>query len=60
MTREDAARIYLNGLTNKNTDIGRFFEAAKVLSAEDKVKIQMAFERFCIDQKEFQEILYGR
>lgn len=45
MTREEAARIYLNGLMDKDIDIREFFEAARVLSAEDKRKIQMALEK---------------
>lgn len=42
MTREEAARIYLDGLMNKNVEIGKFFEAARILSAEDRMKIQMS------------------
>lgn len=42
MNREEAARIYLDGLVSKNVEIEEFLEAARVLSAEDKSKLQMA------------------
>ncbi|MBI5749886.1 MAG: hypothetical protein HZA00_12255 [Nitrospinae bacterium] len=42
MTREEAARIYLEGLMDKNVQIEKYFEAARVLSAEDKSKLHQA------------------
>ena len=42
MTREEAARIYFEGLMDKNIKIEKFFEAARVLSAEDKYKLHQA------------------
>ncbi len=48
MTREDAAKIYLDGLMNMDVKIDRFFEAARTLSNEDKTKIQVAVERYKI------------
>ncbi len=57
MNREDAARIYLNCLINKETEeINSFFEAAKVLSEDDKVKIKMSVERYRIDGKKLIDI----
>lgn len=49
MIREEAAEIYLDGLLLKNVEIGRFFDAANVLSNEDKVKIQDAVEKYRIN-----------
>jgi len=49
MIREEAAEIYLNGLLLKSVEIGRFFEAARVLSKDDRAKIQVAVEKYRIN-----------
>lgn len=54
MRREEAAEIYLNGLMLKNVEIGRFFEAARILSEDDRAKIQLAIERYATKHKEAQ------
>ncbi|MBI3815123.1 MAG: hypothetical protein HY279_11770 [Nitrospinae bacterium] len=49
MTREEAAKIYLDGLMNTDVKIDKFFEAARTLSNDDKTKIQVAVERYKIN-----------
>jgi hypothetical protein len=49
MTREEAAKIYLDGLMNMDVKIDRFFEAARTLSNDDKTKIRVAVERYKIN-----------
>jgi hypothetical protein len=51
MTREEAARIYLDGLITKSVKIEKFIEAARVLSADDKSSLQMAVEEYRIAWK---------
>lgn len=46
MTREEAARIYLDGLMNKNVEIEKFFDASRALSPEDRAKLQMSVDGY--------------
>lgn len=46
MTREDAVKIYLDGLMLKNVEIERFFSASRILSREDRNKIHLAIEGY--------------
>lgn len=46
MTREEAARIYLDGLLYNEVEIENFFEAGRTLSEEDKLKIQTAVGKY--------------
>ncbi|MBI3813704.1 MAG: hypothetical protein HY279_04460 [Nitrospinae bacterium] len=51
MIREEAAKIYIDGVLSKNVDIGKFFEAARSLSKEDKDRIQLSVERYATNPK---------
>jgi hypothetical protein len=46
MTREEAVKVYLDGLILKNVKIERFFAASRLLSKEDRNKIQVAIEGY--------------
>jgi hypothetical protein len=61
MTREEAAKIYLDGLMNINMDvkIDKFFEAARTLSNDDKTKIQVAVERYKVSWKNLADFKNG-
>ncbi|MBI3582547.1 MAG: hypothetical protein HY096_01185 [Nitrospinae bacterium] len=52
MNREEAVKVYLDGLFLKNVEIGMFFEAARSLSKEDKVRIQLAVERYATNKQD--------
>lgn len=52
MYREEAAEIYLNGLLLKSVEIGKFFEAARLLSNDDRAKIQLAVERYATNKED--------
>lgn len=52
MRREEAAEVYLNGLLLKSVEIGRFFEAARLLSNDDRAKIQLAVERYATNKED--------